>query len=228
VIAGTGANSTAEAIELTRYAKEVGRKTCLSVVPYYNKPSQEGLYRHFRAIADVGLPVLAVQRARTHGRRSANDTLLRLAEMPSVVGLKDATGDLVRHVELDQAPAGGQGVRAVFGQRRHRARVHAARRPRRHLGHRERRAEGDVRDVRGGAARRCRQRRATINRSSWRLHTKLFVEGNPIPSNGRSPRLGMIHPSCGCRSRRSLRKHHDDGPRRHARGRSRLDRGSLA
>ena len=101
VIAGTGANSTSEAIELTRYAQKVGANFGLSVVPYYNKPSQEGLYRHFRAIAEkVGLPLLVYN---VPGRTVAdlgNETLLRLAQIPGVVGVKDATSDLVRHVDL--------------------------------------------------------------------------------------------------------------------------------
>ncbi|MEO5763943.1 MAG: 4-hydroxy-tetrahydrodipicolinate synthase [Casimicrobiaceae bacterium] len=101
VIAGTGGNSTAEAVELTQYAKSVGATACLSVVPYYNKPPQEGLYRHFRTIAEtVGLPMLLYN---VPGRTVAdlsNETVLRLAEVPSIAGLKDATSDLVRHVDL--------------------------------------------------------------------------------------------------------------------------------
>jgi 4-hydroxy-tetrahydrodipicolinate synthase len=101
VIAGTGANSTAEAIELTRFAQDVGADACLSVAPYYNKPTQEGLYRHFRAIAEaVDLPMLLYN---VPGRTVADigaETVLRLAEVPGIVGLKDATSDLVRHVEM--------------------------------------------------------------------------------------------------------------------------------
>ncbi|MEO8849841.1 MAG: 4-hydroxy-tetrahydrodipicolinate synthase, partial [Casimicrobiaceae bacterium] len=101
VIAGTGANSTAEAIALTEYARKVGADAGLSVVPYYNKPTQEGLYRHFRAIAErVDLPLIVYN---VPGRTSCdigNDTIVRLAELPTIMGIKDATGDLVRHVEL--------------------------------------------------------------------------------------------------------------------------------
>jgi 4-hydroxy-tetrahydrodipicolinate synthase len=108
VIAGTGANSTAEAIELTRFAKEAGANMALSVVPYYNKPTQEGLYRHFKAIAEaVELPVLLYN---VPGRTVAdmtNDTILRLAEVPGIVGVKDATGNLDRAYDLIQrAPKG--------------------------------------------------------------------------------------------------------------------------
>jgi 4-hydroxy-tetrahydrodipicolinate synthase len=101
VIAGTGANSTAEAIALTEYAQSVGASAGLSVVPYYNKPTQEGLYRHFRAIAErVELPLILYN---VPGRTSCdlgNDAVARLAEVPNIAGIKDATGDLVRHVEL--------------------------------------------------------------------------------------------------------------------------------
>ncbi|MBK7471198.1 MAG: 4-hydroxy-tetrahydrodipicolinate synthase [Betaproteobacteria bacterium] len=108
VIAGTGANSTAEAIELTRFAREVGANACLSVAPYYNKPTQEGLYRHFRAVAEaVELPLILYN---VPGRTVSDigaDTVLRLAQVPGIIGLKDATSDLVRHVDmLRRLPAG--------------------------------------------------------------------------------------------------------------------------
>jgi 4-hydroxy-tetrahydrodipicolinate synthase len=108
IMAGTGANATSEAIELTRFAKQVGATCHLSVVPYYNKPSQEGIYRHFRAIAEaVDLPMVLYN---VPGRTVAdmhNDTVLRLAQVPGVVGLKDATGDIDRGAWLiKRAPKG--------------------------------------------------------------------------------------------------------------------------
>ncbi|HEX8741170.1 MAG TPA: 4-hydroxy-tetrahydrodipicolinate synthase [Casimicrobiaceae bacterium] len=108
VVAGTGANSTAEAIALTRYAKEVGADACLSVVPYYNKPTQEGLYRHFRAVAEAtDLPVILYNVPSRTVADLANATVLRLAEIPNIAGLKDATSDLTRPVELRRRlPAG--------------------------------------------------------------------------------------------------------------------------
>jgi 4-hydroxy-tetrahydrodipicolinate synthase len=115
VIAGTGANSTREAIELTEYAKTAGAQSCLSVVPYYNKPTQEGLYRHFAAIAKVGLPVILYN---VPGRTVAdlgNETVLRLADVPGIVGLKDATADLGRASELLRGlHAGGRRDFAVY------------------------------------------------------------------------------------------------------------------
>jgi len=101
VIAGTGGNSTSEAIELAAYAKEAGADFSLSVVPYYNKPTQEGLYRHFKAIAEaVSLPHILYN---VPGRTVAdmqNDTVLRLAQIPNIVGIKDATANLERGSEL--------------------------------------------------------------------------------------------------------------------------------
>ncbi len=108
VIAGTGANSTEEAIELTQFAKKAGADAALSVVPYYNKPTQEGLYQHFKVIAEkVDIPVILYNvPGRTVADLSA-DTAIRLAQIPNVVGIKDATGNLDRACELiARAPAG--------------------------------------------------------------------------------------------------------------------------
>jgi 4-hydroxy-tetrahydrodipicolinate synthase len=101
VMAGAGGNSTAEAIELTRHAAKVGADCSLSVVPYYNKPSQEGMYRHFRAIAEaVDLPMVLYN---VPGRTVADmqhATVLRLAQVPGVIGIKEATGDIDRAAHL--------------------------------------------------------------------------------------------------------------------------------
>jgi 4-hydroxy-tetrahydrodipicolinate synthase len=108
IMAGTGGNSTAEAIELSRFAKEVGAACTLSVVPYYNKPSQEGIYRHFQAIAEaVDVPMVLYN---VPGRTVADmqpETTLRLAEVPGIVGIKEASGDIERACWLiKQAPKG--------------------------------------------------------------------------------------------------------------------------
>ena len=101
VIAGTGANSTAEAIELTEYAKKAGASAGLSVVPYYNKPTQEGLYRHFRKIAEaVDLPLILYNVPGRTVADLANDTTLRLTQVPGIAGIKDATGNLERGADL--------------------------------------------------------------------------------------------------------------------------------
>ena len=101
VIAGTGANSTSEAIELTRCAMQAGADACLLVTPYYNKPTQHGLYLHHRAVAEaVPIPQILYN---VPGRTAVdmhNDTVVRLAEISNIVGLKDATGDLDRVPDL--------------------------------------------------------------------------------------------------------------------------------
>ncbi len=101
IIAGTGANSTKEAIGLAKHAQNAGADMSLTVVPYYNKPSQEGLYRHFRAIAEaVDLPhILYNVPGRTVADMS-NDTVLRLAQIPNIVGIKDATANMERGSDL--------------------------------------------------------------------------------------------------------------------------------
>jgi 4-hydroxy-tetrahydrodipicolinate synthase len=192
VIAGTGANSTAEAIALTEYAKKVGATAGLSVVPYYNKPTQEGLYRHFRAIAErVELPLILYN---VPGRTSSdlgNDTVVRLAELPTVAGIKDATGDLVRHVDLvrrlkahpqfafysgndDTALPymllGGHGVISVTANLAPRAVAAVCKSA----------LEGDV-----AAAR-------TLNERLMPLHTKLFVEANPTAVKWALAEMGRI------------------------------------
>jgi 4-hydroxy-tetrahydrodipicolinate synthase len=108
IMAGTGANSTREAIELSRFAKQVGADCTLSVVPYYNKPSQEGIYRHFKAIAEaVDIPMVLYN---VPGRTVADmlpETTLRLAQVPGVIGVKEATGNIERAAWLiKQAPSG--------------------------------------------------------------------------------------------------------------------------
>jgi len=101
VIAGTGANSTREAIELTQAAKELGADACLLVAPYYNKPTQEGMYQHFKTIAEkVDLPVILYNVPGRTVADMANETVIRLAKVPGITGIKDATGNLERGTQL--------------------------------------------------------------------------------------------------------------------------------
>ena len=101
IIAGTGGNSTREAIELTAFAKKVGADASLQVVPYYNKPTQEGMYRHFRTIAEaVELPVLLYNVPGRTVADMSNETILRLAQVPGIVGVKEATGNIDRAAQL--------------------------------------------------------------------------------------------------------------------------------
>ena len=108
IIAGTGANSTREAIDLSIFARDAGADASLSVVPYYNKPTQEGLYQHFRAVAEaVDIPQILYNVPGRTVADIANETVLRLAEIPNIVGIKDATGDMGRGFELlSRAPQG--------------------------------------------------------------------------------------------------------------------------
>lgn len=101
VIAGTGGNSTTEAIELTQFAKDVGADASLQVVPYYNKPTQEGMYLHFKKIAEaIDLPVILYNVPGRTVADLAGDTVVRLAAVPGIIGIKDATGSLERGTAL--------------------------------------------------------------------------------------------------------------------------------
>jgi 4-hydroxy-tetrahydrodipicolinate synthase len=108
IMAGAGANATSEAIELTRFAKQVGADCSLQVVPYYNRPSQEGIYRHFRAVAEaVDLPVVLYNVPSRTVADMQPETALRLAQVPGVIGIKEASGNIERAAWLiKQAPKG--------------------------------------------------------------------------------------------------------------------------
>jgi 4-hydroxy-tetrahydrodipicolinate synthase len=116
VIAGTGGNSTSEAIELTEFAKKVGADASLQVVPYYNKPTQEGMYLHFKTIAEkVDLPVILYNVPGRTVADMSNDTIIRLAKVPGIIGVKDATGSLERGTQLIAGlKAAGCGDFAVY------------------------------------------------------------------------------------------------------------------
>ena len=190
VIAGTGANATREAIELTERARAAGAAASLQVAPYYNKPTQEGLYRHFRAVAEaVDLPILLYN---VPGRTVAdigNETVLRLAQVPGIVGLKDATGDIARGSELlaalpetfvvysgndDSALAlmamGGVGVISVT------ANV----------------APAEVAAMCADALAGRWPQALAMHRRLLPLHTRLFVETNPIPVKWALAQMGRI------------------------------------
>jgi 4-hydroxy-tetrahydrodipicolinate synthase len=192
IIAGTGGNSTAEAIELTESAKKAGATACLSVVPYYNKPPQEGLYRHFRKIAEtVDLPMILYNVPGRTVADLANDTTLRLSEVPGIIGIKDATASMERGADLiRRAPRnfavysgedsgalalillGGHGVISVT------ANVAPK------LMHQMCAAAlvGDVKKAR------------EINLRLLPLHQRLFVEANPIPVKWALAEMGLIEP----------------------------------
>jgi 4-hydroxy-tetrahydrodipicolinate synthase len=190
IIAGTGGNSTAEAIELTESAKKNGATACLSVVPYYNKPTQEGLVRHFSKIAEtVDLPMILYN---VPGRTVADlqtDTVLRLAQVPGIIGIKEATANIERNTDLirrsprnfaiysgDDATClalillGGHGVISVT--------ANVAPKPMHQMC-----AAALVGDV-----KKARE----LNLQLFPLHQKLFVEANPIPVKWALAEMGMI------------------------------------
>ncbi|BEV72018.1 MULTISPECIES: 4-hydroxy-tetrahydrodipicolinate synthase [unclassified Paludibacterium] len=190
VIAGAGGNATAHAVELARTMQQTGADMLLSVAPYYNKPSQEGLYQHFRTLAEaVSIPVLLYNVPGRTVADLANDTVLRLAEIDNIVGLKDATGNIARHCDLTRrAPqdfalysgedstslayllCGGHGVISVT------ANVAPA------LMSRMTQAAiaGDIPLARSS------------NDMLQGLHHRLFIEPSPAPSKWALSRLGLI------------------------------------
>ncbi len=190
VIAGTGANATREAIELTQQAKKLGADAALLVTPYYNKPTQAGLYQHYRAIAEaVDIPQIIYNVPSRTACDIANDTTLQLAQIPNIVGIKDATGSIERGADLllrapedfavysgDDASClslmllGGRGVISVTANVAPR------------LMH-----EMCMAAMAGDAVRA-----RAINAKLFALHQKLFVEANPIPVKWVLQQMGLI------------------------------------
>ncbi|ABE45084.1 dihydrodipicolinate synthase [Polaromonas sp. JS666] len=190
IMAGCGANSTAEAIELARFAKQVGADCQLQVVPYYNKPTQEGQYRHFKAIAEaVGdLPIVLYNVPGRTVADMAHATVLRLAQVPGIVGIKEATGNieraqwLIKEVPQGFAVYSGDDPTAVAlmlcgGQGNVSVTANIA--PR--LMH-----ELCVAAVAGDA-----RRAMELQFKLLPLHRNLFVEANPIPVKWAMARMGL-------------------------------------
>lgn len=190
VIAGTGANATQEAIELAGFAQQVGADAHLSVVPYYNKPTQEGLYRHFRAIAEaVPLPMVLYNVPGRTVADMANDTVLRLAEIPNIIGVKDATGSLARGCDLvERAP---QGFALLSGDDMTTAAFlmlggHGCISVTANVAPRLMRQMCDA--ALAGDANMARE----INARLLWLHRELFCEANPIPVKWAVQQMGRI------------------------------------
>jgi len=190
VIAGVGANSTAEAIHLARHAKAVGAAAGLSVAPYYNKPSQEGLYQHFRAIQEaVDLPTVLYN---VPGRTVADialETTLRLAQVPGIIGIKDATGDIARgSLLLREAPAdfqvfsGDDATAAALILLGARGNISVTANVAPRLMHQLCVA------ARAGDVPRVRE----LNARLARLSSVLFVEANPIPVKWALAQMGRM------------------------------------
>ncbi|QGZ39137.1 4-hydroxy-tetrahydrodipicolinate synthase [Pseudoduganella flava] len=190
VIAGSGGNSTAEAIVLTRYAKEAGADATLQVVPYYNRPTQEGMYQHFKAIAEaVDLPVILYNVPGRTVADMSNETVLRLAKIKNIIGIKDATGNIGRGLDLLRlAPsdfavfsgddptamalmlAGGKGNISVTANVAPRA----------------------MADMCTAAMGGDIARAIDINNRIFPLHQKLFVEPNPVPVKWALAEMGKM------------------------------------
>jgi 4-hydroxy-tetrahydrodipicolinate synthase len=190
IIAGAGANSTAEAIKLTRFAKEAGADATLQVVPYYNRPTQEGMYQHFKAIAEaVDLPVILYNVPGRTVADMSNETILRLAAIPNIIGVKDATGNIGRGYDLLRlAPksfavysgddptamalmlAGGAGNISVT------ANV----------------APRDMADMCRAAIAGNIAKAVELNNKMFPLHQKLFIEPNPVPVKWALAEMGKM------------------------------------
>ena len=190
VIAGTGANCTREAIELTEAAKTAGADACLLVTPYYNKPTQEGLYQHFKAIAEA--VDIAQILYNVPGRTACDmlpETVIRLSAIENIVGIKEATGNLARAAELiDQAPDNF----AIYSGDDHSARELIL------LG-----GHGDISVTANVAPRKMSQmceaalagdaeKALVIDRQLLPVHDAMFVESNPIPVKWAVSQQGMI------------------------------------
>jgi 4-hydroxy-tetrahydrodipicolinate synthase len=192
IIAGSGANSTSEALELTEMAKGANADACLIVTPYYNKPSQEGLYQHYKLIADsVDIPQILYNVPGRTGCDMLPDTIARLASHPNIIGHKEATGDLTRAKELiersgdqiamysgDDATAaefillGGKGNISVT------ANV----------------APRKMSDLCAAALRGDAETARRISSELEALNTDLFIEANPIPVKWALQEMGLIQP----------------------------------
>ncbi|MFZ6725881.1 4-hydroxy-tetrahydrodipicolinate synthase [Undibacterium sp. MH2W] len=192
VIAGSGGNSTAEAIALTTFAKDIGADASLQVVPYYNRPTQEGMYQHFKKIAEsVDIPVILYNVPGRTVADMSNETIVRLAHVPGIIGVKDATGNIGRGIDLirsvppefavysgDDATAmalmfcGGKGNISVTAnvapKAMHEMCVAAM--------------NGDI------------QTAIAINNKVFSLHNKLFIEPNPLPVKWAMSEMGLIPP----------------------------------
>jgi 4-hydroxy-tetrahydrodipicolinate synthase len=192
VIAGTGANSTREALDLTRCAMHAGADACLLVTPYYNKPTQEGLYQHFKLIAET-LPIPQIL-YNVPGRTACDmrpETVARLADLPNIVGIKEASGSLERNRELI-ALCGGRmsifsgddaiGAESILNGAKGVISVTANVAPR------------AMHEMCAAALGGDRATTENLNSRLAALHKALFLESNPIPAKWAVARLGLIPP----------------------------------
>lgn len=190
IIAGSGGNSTAEAIALTKFAKEAGADASLQVVPYYNRPTQEGMYQHFKKIAEsVDIPIILYNVPGRSVADMSNETMVRLSQVPGIIGVKEASGNIARGIELirmvpdsfavysgDDATAialmalGGKGNISVTANVAPRA----------------------MHEMCAAAMKGDLANAIEINNKLLSLHSKLFIEPNPVPVKWALVEMGMI------------------------------------
>ncbi len=190
VIAGTGANSTSEAISLTACAKQAGADACLLVTPYYNKPTQEGLYQHHKAVAEaVSIPQILYNVPARTACDMLPETVARLAQVENIIGVKEATGEVARVAELrhmcgddflllsgDDATAldfllgGGNGVISVTANI----------------------APAEMHDMCKHALSGARAEAEKLNDTLMKLHVDLFIESSPIPTKWALHKMGLV------------------------------------
>ncbi|WP_353153362.1 4-hydroxy-tetrahydrodipicolinate synthase [Herminiimonas fonticola] len=190
IIAGTGGNSTSEAIELTQFAKDVGADASLLVVPYYNRPTQEGMYQHFKKIVEaVDLPAILYNVPGRTVADMSNETILRLAQIPGVIGVKDATGNISRGIELmrlrpkgfsvysgDDATAMALMLCGANGNISVTANI----------------APRGMHQLCDAAINQRVAEAVAINNKLAPLHNKLFIEPNPVPLKWAMAEIGLI------------------------------------
>lgn len=189
VIAGTGANSTSEAIELTQSAKSVNADACLLVTPYYNKPTQEGLYQHYKSVAEaVAIPQILYNVPGRTACDMSNDTVDRLADISNIIGIKDATGDMTRGKELIERCADRIAIYSGDDATALELMLHGA--------------KGNISVTANVAPRLMAQMceavfddnielATRINEQLQILHETLFIEPNPIPVKWAMHELGF-------------------------------------
>jgi 4-hydroxy-tetrahydrodipicolinate synthase len=190
IIAGSGGNSTVEAIALTKFAKEAGADASLQVVPYYNRPTQEGMYQHFKKISEaVDIPIILYNVPGRTVADMSNETIVRLAQLPGIVGIKEASGNIARDLELlrllpksfavysgDDPTAmtlmfcGGKGNISVTANVAPRA----------------------MHELCAAAMNVEIAKAVEINNRLIPLHAKLFVEPNPVPVKWALAEMGLI------------------------------------
>lgn len=190
VIAGTGANSTREAIELTRAAADIGADAVLLVTPYYNKPTQEGLYQHYKAIAEaVAVPQILYNVPGRTGVDMQNATVARLAGLPNIVGIKDATGNLERGRELIALVADRMAVYSGDDATAHELILLGARG---NISVTANVVPGAMSRVCAAALKGDAEGARAINEPLQSLHRDLFIESNPIPVKWALNAMGRI------------------------------------